>query len=104
LPLLTLVTCLLSLPAIGVRWRALGGAIAPGLAASAAMAGLVWLVDGMLPPLAPPARLALLVGTGGSAYLVLLFLFARATLDELVRLVIRRKPATAQMRITAKEG
>jgi len=92
-PLYALVACVCSLPAIGVRWRTLGGSIAPGLGAAAAMAALVWGLDRILPPLAPIVRLAVLVGAGGLAYGALLLLFARATLEEIVRLVIKRKAA-----------
>lgn len=92
-PIFALIASALSLPAIGVSWARLGGAVAPGLAASAAMAALVWSLGQAMPPMSPVARLAILVPVGGVAYAALLFLFARSTLDELLRLVIRRKPA-----------
>jgi O-antigen/teichoic acid export membrane protein len=94
-PAFALVASAMSLPAIGVSWQRLGLAIAPALLVSATMAGLVWSLDQILPPLGPFMRLALLVPAGAAAYGALLFLFARATLDELLRLVIRRKPIEA---------
>jgi len=92
-PLYALVACAMSLPAIGVRWGDLGRAIAPGLSAAAAMALLVMALDHILPPLPAALRLALLAGAGGLAYAGLLFVFARRTLEEIVRLVIKRKAA-----------
>ena len=67
----------LSLPVIGVGRRALLGAVAPGFAASAVMAGIVWAADALLPPLGRGPRLAVLVGIGMAAYAGLLFVFAR---------------------------
>jgi O-antigen/teichoic acid export membrane protein len=91
-PIYALVASAMALPAIGVGWRRLAGALAPALSLSVAMAAVVWGLDSLLPPLNPYARLALLVPAGAIAYGALMALFARATLDELVRLVIRRKP------------
>lgn len=92
-PVTTLIACTLALPVIGASWAGLGKALAPGLLAAGTMALLTWGLDSLLPPLAPLPHLLLLAGFGGLAYGALLFLFARATLDELLRLVIRRKPA-----------
>jgi O-antigen/teichoic acid export membrane protein len=90
------VTARLSLPAIGVKARALAGAVAPGFAAAAAMAAAVAGIDSGLPPLAPAARLAVLVPAGAAIYGALLFLFAREAVDEVLRLVRGPAPAPAQ--------
>jgi O-antigen/teichoic acid export membrane protein len=90
-PILTAITASLALPVIGVRVSALARAIAPGLLASAGMMLPVLMLDSALPPLPPAARLAILVPVGAAAYAVLLLLFARAVVADLLRLV--RKPA-----------
>jgi len=77
----------MSRPVIGISRRALLAAVAPGLAASAAMAGLVAALDSTLPPLGPGARLAILVSAGMAAYAVLLFAFARPIVEEVRGLV-----------------
>ncbi|MGH6780785.1 MAG: lipopolysaccharide biosynthesis protein [Sphingomonadaceae bacterium] len=96
MPVAALVATALALPVIGVRWIDLGKAILPGLAAAAAMAAIVRGVDALLPPLSPLPQLALLVTAGGLSYVALLFILARATFEELLRLVIRRKPPMAE--------
>lgn len=87
-------TLFFSLPAIGASRRALAGAVAPGFGAALAMAGLVAGLDSLLPPMADPARLALLVAFGGAAYAGLLFAFARPAVDDMIGM-IRPRPATA---------
>jgi len=87
-------TLLISLPAIGVGRRALAGAVAPGLGASAAMGAAVAALDSVLPEIGGGARLATLVPFGAALYAALLFVFARPVIDELVAL-IRPRPATA---------
>jgi len=77
----------LSRPVLEIRRRALLGAVAPGFAASGVMAGIVWAVDALLPPLAEPVRLAALVGTGMLAYAGLLIAFERAAVDEALALI-----------------
>jgi O-antigen/teichoic acid export membrane protein len=72
----------MSLPVIGISRRALFLAVAPGFAASAAMAGIVEAVDSALPAMAVGARLAALVAAGMAAYAALLFAFARPIVDE----------------------
>ncbi|RJF94136.1 lipopolysaccharide biosynthesis protein [Sphingomonas cavernae] len=94
-PVTTLAACALALPVIGARWRDLARAVAPGLIAAAGMALVAWAGDSMLPPLAPLPHLLALIALGGLSYAALLLLFARATLDELLRLVFRRRPAAA---------
>ena len=51
---------------------------------------VVMLVDRALPPLAPVARLAVLVVTGGAIYGAWLLAFARPLVMELIALVRRR--------------
>lgn len=78
-----------ALPVIGVRARDLALAIAPPLAAALLMAGLVMVVERLLPPLAPVPRLAVLVATGAAAYAAALALLARPLLTEIVALARR---------------
>jgi O-antigen/teichoic acid export membrane protein len=87
----------MSLPLIGITRRALFLAVAPGLAASLAMAGLVEAIDSALPAIGPGPRLALLVATGMAAYGVMLFAFARPIVDEVLGLIRPRKAATVLM-------
>ena len=67
-PLLLATTLALTLPAIGVRLRDLGAALLPVGAATAAMAAVVTLLDGMLLTLPDPLHLALLVAAGAASY------------------------------------
>lgn len=85
----------LSRPVLQIGRRKLAGAVLPGLAASAAMAGIVLALDAALPPLAPGARLGLLVATGGVTYAGLLFAFARPIVDEVLGLLRPAKAVTA---------
>jgi hypothetical protein len=84
LPIFTILTAALSLPAIGVGSKALFGSIAPGLAASAAMTLPVLAIDAALPPLPPAVRLAILVLAGAITYAGLLLLFARSLVREIL--------------------
>ena len=77
---------------MGLRFVDLIRAAAPGLSCSVLMAGAVMAIDHMLPPMAAPMRLGILVPAGGIAFLAALMLCARGTLMELVALVIRRAP------------
>jgi len=77
----------MSLPVIGIGRRALFLAVAPGLAASALMAGLVEAADAVLPEIGAGARLAVLVAVGIAAYAGLLFAFARPIVDEVIGLI-----------------
>ena len=88
-------TVLLSLPALGVRRRALAASVLPGLAAAAAMAAAVAACDSVLPPLGHGARLAILVPLGAGLYAGLLFLFARPQVDEMLALARPHRPANA---------
>jgi O-antigen/teichoic acid export membrane protein len=90
---LAAATVLISLKLIGVRKRELAGAIAPGLAASMAMAVAVLGLDMLLPPMAAQARLLALVGAGAATYGALLFLFAPRLIEEVGALLRRPKEA-----------
>jgi hypothetical protein len=87
------VTVEVSRPIIGITRRALAGAIAPGLLASAAMAAIVLAIDSALSGLGAGARLALLVTAGMAAYTGLLFAFARPIVDEVIGLIRPGRPA-----------
>ena len=93
-PIYLAVSCRRALPVIGVRFAEVAAAIAPPALAAIAMAAAVTVLDAGLPPLAPAARLALLVGAGGTVYLCWLAAFSRARIDEVAALV-RRRPALA---------
>ena len=91
-PLLTIFTYSQSHRHIGISAREIGQAVWPGLSASIAMAGIVYCADILLPEMIVYARLALLVATGGLAYIGLLYILAKPTLIEAIRLIVRRKP------------
>jgi O-antigen/teichoic acid export membrane protein len=80
---------------LGVSGGQLVAAIAPGIGAAAAMAVAVGALATLLDEWGSLPRLAVLVATGGLAYGGLLYLVSRATLLELVALVLRR-PAPAR--------
>ena len=92
-PILTLVTVRLAGKPMGLKASDLAAASVPALLASAAMALIVAGVDRALPHLSPALRLVVLIGAGGASFAAILFLFARATMDELVTLVARRNVA-----------
>ncbi|MCP1470170.1 O-antigen/teichoic acid export membrane protein [Sphingobium sp. OAS761] len=95
-PVLTAVTARLAGGPMGLQARDLIRAAAPGVICSALMAGVVMAIDALLPPLAAPVRLGVLVPAGGLAFLAALFLCARSTLMDLIALVVRRRaPAPA---------
>ena len=95
-PILTAVTARLAGAPMGLRIRDVIRAAAPGIGCSVLMAGVVFTIDQMLPPLPAPVRLGVLVPTGAVAFLGALMLCARGTLMELVWLVTRRtRPATS---------
>lgn len=95
MPLLTAATMAMSMPTIGVSLTALARAVAPGLSASLAMALIVVAVDGLLPPLSPLVRLAVLVTTGVIAYGALLVTFARGLVTEMWELIVKREAVLA---------
>lgn len=86
-PLLLILSAARSLPVIGIGAGTLVRAVAPPILAAAGMAITVTLIDRALPVLPQPARLAALVASGGLIYCLWLLLFARATVDDLIRLV-----------------
>ena len=94
-PLYLAVSMRRSLPVIGVRAREVAAAILPSALAATAMAAAVIALDALLPALATPLRLAVLVATGGAIYAAWLAVFARTRLDELAALVTRRRVAAA---------
>ena len=61
-------------------------------ASSACMAIAVGLAELALANLSSWQRLPLLVALGGASYLALLYVVSRATLDEVIGLLARRKP------------
>jgi O-antigen/teichoic acid export membrane protein len=86
----------MSLPVIGISRRALFLAVAPGLAASATMAGLVEVADALLGgEIGSGARLAALVAVGIAAYAALLLGFARPIVDEVLGLIRPGRAAAA---------
>lgn len=91
-PILTIFTFSQSRRHIGITAWDVAKAVWPGLSASIAMAAIVYLADQILPEMIVYARLALLVVTGGLAYIGLLYILAKPTLMEVIRLVVRRKP------------
>jgi O-antigen/teichoic acid export membrane protein len=96
MPLLVLLSSSLSLPVLGLSWTRLGQAVLPPLAAALAMGAVVTGVDRLLPPLAPPVRLAALVPVGVLAYAGFVMLFARDIVSQALAMVRgRAKPAAA---------
>lgn len=93
--ILLAATLAISLPAIGVRRRALAAAMVPGLAASAAMAAAVRAADLLLIAAGPAERLAVLVPLGAALYAGLLLVFARPLVEEMAAM-LRPRAAAAQ--------
>ncbi len=89
------VTVELSRPVIGISRTELFLAAAPGLAAAAAMAGVVVGVDWLAAGMGTGKRLALLVGVGAAAYFGVLFAFARPIVDEVLGLFRAKREAAA---------
>lgn len=89
-PLLMLATAMLAMPVIGVNARGLIRAVAPGLGAGIVMALVVAMLDRAFDLGAPALRLGMLVAVGGAVYAALVLLFARATVVDAVRMVLRR--------------
>jgi O-antigen/teichoic acid export membrane protein len=86
-----LITLLRSRAINGITAAQLGAAIAPGLGAAAAMALPVYALSAELAGWSSWSRLALLVAAGGVSYAAILYTVSRATLLELVTLVVRRR-------------
>ena len=96
-PMLTAITARLAGEPMGLRLIDLCRASAPGLGCSILMAGVVMAVDAALPPLSAPIRLSILVPAGAVAFLGALALCARATVRELIALVLHRTPPDQAM-------
>ncbi len=96
IPLLTLIAMRIAGRALGLGLGDFGRIMAPGLAASIAMALLVQGVDLMLAEgSSAPVRLALLVATGVASYGALLWIFARETMRDMW-LLVRGQPAAIE--------
>jgi O-antigen/teichoic acid export membrane protein len=89
-PLLAVATATICAPVIGIAPRALAAAVLPGLGSAAVMALAVRLLDGVLPVLDAPVRLAALVAAGGVIYLAVLRLAAPAALAGAIATLRRR--------------
>lgn len=101
-PMLLAFTIYQARPHIGFTLPALAAAVMPGLTASLAMGAIVWGADqaiiSMMPHIHSVVRLALLVAVGGASFTGMMWLGARATLMEVINLVVKRKapePAAA---------
>lgn len=103
-PLLTIFTYSQSHRHIGISAREIGNAVRPGLSASIAMVAIVYCIDQLLPEMIVYARLAILVAAGGLAYVGLLYILARPTLIEVIRLIYRRKPPVPSPAELRSEG
>ncbi|MCB2015516.1 MAG: lipopolysaccharide biosynthesis protein [Sphingobium sp.] len=95
-PLFTLATILIAGKPLGLRLADVAIAALPGIGCAAAMAALVlaagyWIPDSW----AAPLRLALLVMAGAASFGAILLIFARDSVDQLIRLVIRRQSPDA---------
>ena len=93
-PLLLLATARLSAPLIGVTLWDIARAMLPGLAPALVMAiGVGFASEALVPfDLAAPVRLAALAALGVALYGALLWLLERDAIDEMIRLVLRRRP------------
>ena len=92
-PALTAITAAWSLPAIGVRARALAQAVLPPVLAGIAMALVVTAIDRLTTGLPSLPRLALLTACGGAVYLGWMTTFARPRMLEMLAMLRRSDPA-----------
>jgi O-antigen/teichoic acid export membrane protein len=90
-PVVPLFAFLRARAPLAISAAQLGAAIAPGLGAGAAMALPVLALSEALAGWDSWSRLALLVAAGGLTYAAILYAVSRATLLELVGLVVRRR-------------
>ena len=100
--LLLAITIYQTRPFIGFALRELFGAVLPGLGAALVMSGAVWAVDHLVMAyisrdVPAPLHLAALTISGALTYAALLYFGARATFDEVLTLITRRK-APAELR------
>jgi O-antigen/teichoic acid export membrane protein len=86
-PVMLAVLASRALPAIEVGTRELARAIAPAVQAAVAMAVVLLMVDGRLPPFAAAARLGVLVATGACVYASWMLIFSRPTVRTLWAMV-----------------
>ena len=96
-PLLLAITIYQTRPHIGFSLRELLAAILPGLGAALVMSVAVWTVDHLVMAyiwrdIPASLHLAALTISGALTYGALLYFGARATFNEVLGLVIRRKP------------
>ncbi|WP_184647167.1 lipopolysaccharide biosynthesis protein [Sphingopyxis sp. JAI128] len=93
-PLLLLATARLSAPLIGVTLWDIARAMLPGLAPALVMAiGVGFAAEAIAPlGLTAPVQLAALAALGIALYGALLWMLEREAIDEMVRLVLRRRP------------
>ena len=89
------VTVELSRPVIRISRSDLFLAAAPGLAAAAAMAGVVVGVDWLVGNVGAGSKLALLVTVGAAAYFAFLLAFARPIVEEVLGLFRPKREAAA---------
>jgi len=95
-PLFTLITIRIAGKPLGLKVTDLIPAVIPGIACSAAMAGCVLGINTLLPDsMADEIRFGILVVTGAISFVAILFLFARNSVDELIRLVVKRQSPEA---------
>ena len=92
-PLLLLVTMIVSLPTIGARGRDVFMAVLPSALASIVMAGGVLLLTPLVSTLPAPARLAIFVAFGAAIYLGISWRVQRRTINDLVSVWRKKKPA-----------
>lgn len=106
MPLLLAITIYQTKSLIGFSLRQLVMAILPGLGAALIMSVAVWTVDHLVMAyiwrdIPAPLHLAALTISGALTYGALLYFGARATFDEVIGLVVRRKPAEAKTEASA---
>jgi hypothetical protein len=92
-PVIPLFAFLRARGPLAISGAQLGAAVAPGLGAAAAMALPIYALSLELGGWSHWSRLALLVAAGGLTYAAVLYAVSRATLFELVDLVVRRRAA-----------
>jgi O-antigen/teichoic acid export membrane protein len=90
-PLVPIAAFIQSRRPLGLTVRSMGAALAPGLAASAAMALVIGLAAPALGHLATWQRLPVLVALGGASYFALLYAASRETLNEVIGLLARKR-------------
>ncbi|WP_343518806.1 polysaccharide biosynthesis C-terminal domain-containing protein, partial [Sphingomonas sp.] len=88
-PVFLAITAARSLPVIELKWRDWLAAIAPPVTAAAAMGLAVVLIDRALPPLSPLPHLLVLTAAGAAIYGAWLWLFARETVEDAIRMIRR---------------